>query len=93
MPARDLDDLRVADVREAVRRDPAAAELKSVLEHRLDPALRDLVKVTQLAARKGPNDLTLRELAERTETEPPVEEPAERPQTEVIDGKQPDVPS
>jgi membrane protein len=93
MPARDLDDLRVADVREAVRKDPAATELKDVLERRLDPALRDLVKVTQLAARKGPNDLTLRELAERTVTELPAEEPAERPQTEVLDGKQPDVPS
>jgi membrane protein len=93
MPARDLDDLRVADVREAVRIDPAARELKDVLERRLDPALRDFVQVTQLAARKGPNDLTLRELAERSVTEPPVEEPAERPQTEVIDGKQPDVPS
>ena len=68
MPARDMDDLRVADVREAVRRDPAAGELKAVLESRLDPALRDLVKISQLAARKGPNDLTLRELAERTVT-------------------------
>jgi membrane protein len=66
MPARDVDDLRVADVREAVRRDPAADELKAVLDRHLDPAVRDLMQITQLASRKGPNDLTLRELAERT---------------------------
>jgi DNA-binding IscR family transcriptional regulator len=94
MPARDVDDLRVADVRDAVRRDPAASELKEVLERRLDPALRDLVAVSQMAARKGPNDLTLRELAERTVPEPTTEEPeAPGHQVEVIDGKQPDVPS
>ena len=96
MPARDVDDLRVADVREAVRRDPAAAELKAVLERRLDPALRDLVQVSLLAARKGPNDLTLRELADRTVPDEPADEPEadkQRTQVEVIDGKQPDVPS
>jgi membrane protein len=94
MPARELDALRVADVREAVRRDPAADDLKVVLESRLDPALRDLLKISQVAARKGPNDLTLRELAERTAPEPPGDdEPNLPPDAAVMDGKQPDVPS
>jgi len=55
--------------------------------------LRDVLQIAQLAARKGSGDLTLRELAERTTREDAPPEPAPAPAAEVLDGKQPDVPS
>ena len=94
LPARDVDDLRVADVRAAVRRDPDADELKAALDSRVSPGLRDLLKATEANARRGPGNLTLRALAlDALQTDVPEKPSTPTQEVEVLDAKQPEVPS
>jgi hypothetical protein len=94
LPARDVDTLRVSDVRAAVRQDPEAEELKSVLERRVSPGLRELMRITEQADLDGPANLTLRQLAQTAREEERgemVDSPSK--EVEVLDAKQPEVPS
>jgi membrane protein len=97
VPARDVDQLRVVDVRDAVRRDPNAAELKQVLDGRVGPALRRLLESIEEDARRGAGSMTLRELAGLATAEAPrgpVKAPANAASdVEIVDGKQPAVSS
>ncbi len=94
LPARDPDGIRASAVREAVRRDPRADELRAAVERRLEPELAGVLHGFDEEARRPPNDLTLRELGRASG---PVRERAPRavpPRTgaDTVDAKQPDVP-
>jgi membrane protein len=96
LPARDVDQLRVADVTDAVRHDPAADELKAVLLDRVGGRLREQLLRVRSAAREGPGSMTLRELAEQAIAEEPPTDRAPSPgesahEVDVLDGKQPAV--
>jgi membrane protein len=95
LPARDVDTLRVSDVRAAVRRIPEAAELKSALDRRVSEGLRQLLHAAESAEREGPANLTLRELAlTALEVNTPREMPeSHSKEVEILDAKQPEVPS
>ncbi len=63
LPARDLDTIRISDVRDALRRDAQAEELRADVERRLEPALLRVLTAAQEESRRSPQNLTLRELA------------------------------
>jgi membrane protein len=63
VPARDLDAIRVADVRDALRRDTGAEALRAAVERHVGPELRRLVRAPDAALRGTPQDVSLRELA------------------------------
>jgi membrane protein len=100
VPARDVDQLRVSDARDAVRRDPQAEELKQVLDSHVGPRLRHLLDAIDEDIRRGASNLTLRQLAGLAATDPP-RAPAPAPQAAadgasdvaIVDGKQPAVSS
>ncbi len=108
LPGRDVDQVRAEDVRDALRRDPAAEAYRTHVERRLEPGLRRVLHAGDDWRRRSPENLTLRELAavaarderEGAGTEPPgdggPEEAAssdERAHRPVLDEKQPDVPA
>ena len=95
MPARDVDDLHVADVRAAVRQLPEASELKSALDSKLSPELREILRADDQVSRRGPGNLTLRELAQQASprSEAVASGPRQTQEMEVLDAKQPEVPS
>jgi len=72
VPGGDVDRIRVEDLRQALRRDPTAdevrAEVASRLGRRLEPVLRSVAE-----SRARPGGLTLRELAERMDDVPGAE--------------------
>lgn len=93
LPARDLDNVRVEDVREALRRDPQATDLRAAVEQQLGPRLRALLGALEQERRQSRHNLTLRALAdlvddgaEQLRAEQPVVGEA------VLDAKQPEVP-
>jgi membrane protein len=91
-PARDLDALRLADVRRAVRCNPAAAEIQQTLKTRLGPRLVRLLEALDQALLEPERDPTMRALAQLGEpiAAPPRVEAASEP---VLDAKQPEVPA
>lgn len=63
LPARDLDTLRVEDVRAAVRREGDADALRAELERHVEPQLLRVLRAAEEPARDSGWNLTLRELA------------------------------
>jgi membrane protein len=91
LPARDVDAVHVAEVREAVRTSPEAGELKSAVESRLRDSLRELLRAEEEYYRQGAGSLTLRQLAQHAAS--PVRPRAAPPaHPDQIDAKQPTVP-
>ena len=63
LPARDLDTIRVSDVRDALRRDAHAEALRAGVERRLEPGLLRVLEAAEEESRRSPQNVTLRELA------------------------------
>jgi membrane protein len=63
LPARDLDALRVEDVRAALRKEADADGVRADLERHLDPGLLRVLRAAEEPARDAGWNLTLRELA------------------------------
>jgi membrane protein len=90
-PARDVDGVNLADVRESVRSSPDATAIKAAVESRLRDSLRELIDVEERSYRQGAGSLTLRQLAQHA-----AAQPKPRPRTaepDQIDAKQPTVPA
>jgi membrane protein len=88
LPARDIDSLRLEDVRDAVRRDPSSATLRHTIDQQLGERLRRLLDDLERQRRNAPENLTLRELARLVQPRPRTDAPAA-----VLDPKQPEVPA
>lgn len=101
VPGRDLDEVRLEDVRDALRREPGAARFRDAVEQQLGPGLLRVVRAAEEQRRRAPHNLTLRALAA-------LEGPARREYAargpedgaggdgdgaDVVDEKQPDVPA
>ncbi len=63
LPARDLDAIRVGDVRGALRRDPDAEGARADLERRLEPELLAVLRAAEEEDGASARHLTLRQLA------------------------------
>ena len=70
LPARDLDATRVHDVRDALRRDAGAEELRREVDRHLGPRLQAVLAAVEDGARSAPQNLTLRQLGSLVEGEP-----------------------
>jgi membrane protein len=103
VPARDVDAIRTSDVSDALRRDPLADDVRAGVERRLGPELLGLVRALEGERLESQHNLTLRELAELARDDAPA---GPRPAAaangngngnghgeEVMDPKQPEVPS
>jgi membrane protein len=64
LPSCDPGALRLADVRDAVRREPEADSLRSEVDGKLPPGLRKLLDTAEDEWRRSPGNLTLRELSD-----------------------------
>ncbi|MGC3999420.1 MAG: YhjD/YihY/BrkB family envelope integrity protein [Anaeromyxobacter sp.] len=98
LPGRDPGDLRAADVREALRRDPRADPVRAGVERQLGPELQALLAAFEEERRRSPLNLTLRELAARVPGAPAAPTGPRPPApdadgTQVLDPKQPEVPA
>jgi membrane protein len=100
VPGRDLDDIRASDLRDALRREPQAEEVRAVVERRLGPELQRLIHAHEDERRSSPLNATLRELAAVAPETRPVAPPGERDGhpalaegAEVLDAKQPETPA
>jgi membrane protein len=89
LPGRDVDQVRAEDVRLALREDPRAGELRRSTEEHLDHALARMLATHEERQRTSDDNLTLRGLAALV----PSVGGRERQTPEVLDAKQPDVPS
>lgn len=103
VPGRDLDGTRASDLRDALRCDPGADDVRGVVERRLGPALRRVLHEADRERRRSPSDLTLRQLAAlaRGPSAPPEQREDDGPREggprgggpgPVLDAKQPDLP-
>ena len=96
VPGRDLDDVRVSDLLDALRRDPAAEDIRAGVERRLGPELQRLLRAHEDERRRSAHNATLRELAALAgEPTGPNGDPGARAAgggTEVLDAKQPETP-
>jgi membrane protein len=63
VPARELDAIRVSDVRDSLRRDAGSDETRAALERNLPPPLQRLLRSAEQESRQPALDVTLRELA------------------------------
>ena len=63
VPGRDLDEVHASDLRDALRRDPRADDVRASVERQLGPDLRQALAAAELERRSSPSNLTLRELA------------------------------
>jgi membrane protein len=63
LPARDLDTIRVDDLRNALRRDPQSEELRTDVERRIEPEIQRVLHAAEAESRSSPLNVTLRELA------------------------------
>jgi membrane protein len=104
VPGRDVDAVRVSDLRDALRRERQADDIRDAVERHLGPDLRGVLDAVEAEARGSPRNRTLRELAalatrrEDASGAPPpsraegavAEGDGEAP---VLDAKQPDVPA
>jgi membrane protein len=93
VPGRDVDSLRLSDIKDAVRTDAGADELKQGVRNQLDPRLIELMEQTEHEAIGSARNITLRKLASLAgvAAEPPLPPGATAPAEIVIDGKQPGV--
>ena len=101
VPGRDLDDVRVSDLHDALRREPAAEDVRAEVERRIGPELQRLLRAHEDERHRSPNNATLRELAALAR-EPARPAPSHRnggpgagdaeEDGEVTDEKQPDTP-
>jgi membrane protein len=95
LPARDLDALRVEDVRDALRRDPEAEGVRGELERHVDAGLLRLVQGVEQERRASERNVTLRQLSallDPTEAGPnrgalPARGPRADPTRPVLDAK------
>jgi membrane protein len=92
VPARDVDSLRLSDVKAAMRVDAGADELKRDLRAQLDRRLLELLDHIEHETTAAPTNITLRKLATLAgiAAEPAPPPTATTPET-VVDGKQPGV--
>jgi membrane protein len=107
VPARDVDAIRTSDLSDALRRDPLADDVRAGVERRLGPELLGLVRALEGERLESEHNLTLRELAELARDDAPAgPRPAAAANgngdghgngngkgEEVLDPKQPEVPS
>jgi hypothetical protein len=99
LPGRDLDAIRVSDLRDALRRDPAADPIRAAVARQLGPGVRRVLEAAEEEGRASPANVTLRELAsmpDRGDAAPggAAEREAAGPAgAPVLDGKQPDIPA
>ncbi|HEY0709422.1 MAG TPA: YihY/virulence factor BrkB family protein [Polyangia bacterium] len=95
VPGRDVDALRLSDIREAVRVDPCADELKEDVKEQLGADMIALLERIERSGRDNEDNLTLRQLAALAAATPATKmEDGAAARTEdaaVIDGKQPTV--
>jgi membrane protein len=91
LPARDVDSVRLFDVREAVRTSPEAVEIKEAVESRLRDSLRELIRMEEASYRQGAGSLTLRQLAQHASSHARPRPTVLHP--EQLDAKQPTVPA
>jgi membrane protein len=100
LPGRDLDEIRVSDLHDALRRDPGAEDIRAGVERRLGPELQRLVRAHEEERRRSPHNATLRELAALASE--PARPAPDGPNggasgagdgPEELDGKQPETPA
>jgi membrane protein len=94
VPGRDVDAIRVSDLRAALRRDAQAEEIRSAVERHLDPELQRVLAAVEREVCDSPRNRTLRELAALVRP-PAARGPPALVASEaeaVVDAKQPDVP-
>ncbi|BDG09445.1 hypothetical protein AMPC_25580 [Anaeromyxobacter paludicola] len=63
LPGRDLDRIRVSDLKDALRMEPQADAVRAELEARLGPELARVLRGGEEDRRRSPHDVSLRELA------------------------------
>ncbi|HEX9290600.1 MAG TPA: YhjD/YihY/BrkB family envelope integrity protein [Anaeromyxobacteraceae bacterium] len=63
LPARDLDAIRVGDVRDALRRDVEAEGIRAELERHVEPELLRILRDAEEESRRSARNVTLRQLA------------------------------
>jgi membrane protein len=63
LPARDLDTIRVEDLRDALRQEPQAEGIRAEVERHLGPQLQHVLHAAEEERRASPQNITLRELA------------------------------
>jgi membrane protein len=101
VPGRDIDATRVADLIDALRRDPRADLIRDPVERQLGVELQRVLREMQDALRSAPANVTLRELARALPDDvraplPPrarEEAPAAGGAADALEAKQPDVPA
>jgi membrane protein len=95
LPARDLDALRVEDVRAALRRDGEADPLRGELDRHLDPELLRLLQASDREAHESERNVTVRTLASMLGPPPAAARApaAPRPRAPVPDTTRPVVDS
>jgi membrane protein len=92
VPARDVDALRLCDIKNALRMDAGAAELKQDVREQLQPGLIELLDRIDREATTSPNNITLRKLATLAGVAAaPAPAPSANVAEAIIDGKQPGV--
>lgn len=64
VPARDLDGIRLKDLRTALRRQPHADGIRADVERQAGPELQRVLREAQAAGERSPSNLTLRQLAD-----------------------------
>jgi membrane protein len=95
VPGRDLDAIRVSDLRDALRREAQADDIRAIVERQLGPSLQRVVSAIDDEIRTSVLNRTLRELAALV-GEAPAAAPSEATQTgngAMVDAKQPDIPA
>jgi membrane protein len=105
VPGGDVDEIRVDDLREALRRDPDAGDVREAVARQLGPELERILREVDLGRVRGEGGLTMRDLAAcvgeasgpRPPRRRPLPAPAERAENggnggDVVDAKQPDLP-
>lgn len=63
LPTRELDTIRVRDVKDALRRDAQAEAVRAEVERHIEPALQRVLRAAEEESRSSPQNVTLRELA------------------------------
>ena len=86
----------MSDLLDALRREPAAEDVRAGVERRLGPELQRLLRAHEDERRRSPHNATLRELAALAgEATHPNGDPGARAAgdgAEVLDAKQPETP-
>jgi membrane protein len=97
VPGRDLDAVRVTDVRDALRREPEADPIRSAVSRQLGGDLERMLRALDEERRASSRNLTLRQLAALVAPAPAApaapRDPTEASRPPVLDSKQPEIPS